>query len=143
MDHSSYPDNVQNQDTRPLRFPLGDGGFFDRYGFAFRATVAHGVTLSTSKVACDCRLRLAATGFPQRTGTCRTGRRCAKRRSTDPVRQSTQARSSAGIVVGVPHPVARRTRPVTEMTRVGRPGRLPRSDDVIEFVEDGVAGLGA
>jgi hypothetical protein len=57
--------------------------------------------------------------------------------------RSTQARPEAGIEVGVPHAVARRTRPVTDLVKVSLPGGLPRSAEGIEVEEGRVAGPGA
>ena len=66
----------------------------------------------------------------------------AKRRVTTPIGRSTQARPGVRIEVGVPHAVARRTRPITEIIEVGIPDGLPRPSEGIEAVEGRVAGLG-
>ena len=66
----------------------------------------------------------------------------AKRPAPTLIGRSTQARPGAGIEVGVPHAVARRTRPITEIIEVGIPDGLPRSPEGIEAVEGRVAGLG-
>ena len=63
-------------------------------------------------------------------------------RVTTLIGRSTQAGPEAGIEVGVPHAVARRTRPVTDLIEVSPPGGLPRSAEGIEVVEGRVAGLG-
>jgi hypothetical protein len=55
---------------------------------------------------------------------------------------STQAGPGVGIKVGVPHAVARRTRPVTDLIKISPPGGLPRSAEGIEVEEGRVAGLG-
>jgi len=55
------------------------------------------------------------------------------------VRWSTQAGGENRIEVSAPHAVARRTRPITEIVEVGLSDGLPRSADVIEVVESGVA----
>jgi hypothetical protein len=56
--------------------------------------------------------------------------------------RSTQAGPEAGIEVGVPRAVARRTRPVTDLIKISPPGGLPRSAEGIEVEEGRVAGLG-
>jgi hypothetical protein len=65
-------------------------------------------------------------------------------RVTTLIGRSTQAGPGAGIEVGVPHAVARRTRPVTDRIeiKISPPGGLPRSAEGIEVVEGRVAGLG-
>lgn len=67
----------------------------------------------------------------------------AKHGVTTLIGRSTHAGRGSGIEVGVPHAVARRTRPITKITEVSLPGGLPRSAEGIEVVEDRVAGLGA
>ena len=67
----------------------------------------------------------------------------AKHGVTTLIGRSTHAGRGAGTEVGVPHAVARRTRPITEIIEVSLPGGLPRSAEGIEVVEDRVAGLGA
>ena len=66
----------------------------------------------------------------------------AKRRVTTPIGRSTQAGPGAGIEVGVPHAVARRTRPIIEIIEVGLSDGLPRFPEGIEAVEGRVVGLG-
>jgi hypothetical protein len=61
-------------------------------------------------------------------------------RVTTLIGRSTQAGPGAGIEVGVPHAIARRTRPVTDLVKVSLPGGLPRSAEGIEVVEGRVAG---
>ena len=63
-------------------------------------------------------------------------------RVTTLIGRSTQAGPEAGIEVGVPHAVARRTRPVTDLIKVSPPGGLPRSAEGTEVVEGRVAGPG-
>jgi hypothetical protein len=43
---------------------IGDGRFFEGHAVAFRTLVAHGVTLSTSKVRAAARSLLVARKFP-------------------------------------------------------------------------------
>ena len=54
--------------------------------------------------------------------------------------RSTHASPGAGIEVDVPHAVARRTRPVTDLVKVNLPGELPRSAEGTDVVEGRVAG---
>jgi hypothetical protein len=63
-------------------------------------------------------------------------------RVTTLIGRSTQAGPGAGIEVGVPHAVVRRTRPVTDLIEISPPGGLPRSAEGIEVVEGRVAGFG-
>lgn len=66
-----------------------------------------------------------------------------KRRSPDPVGQTTQARRGAGIDVGAPYAVARRAAPVAEGIDVCRAKGLFRSAERIEVVEGRVADVDA
>jgi hypothetical protein len=63
-------------------------------------------------------------------------------RVTTLIGRSTQAGRGAGIEGGVPHAVARRTRPVTDLIKISPPGGLPRSAEGIEVEEGRVAGPG-
>src|SRR6185295_4609243 len=67
----------------------------------------------------------------------------AERGSTNPIGRATQTGSRTGIEVSVPHAIARRTRPVTEIVEIGLSDGLLRSADGIEVVQGRGADVGA